>query len=39
LEEIYFLLCRGLNFFRPVFQSVARHYTDWATRLHLNHTA
>jgi hypothetical protein len=28
LEEIYFLLCRGLNFFRPVFQSVARHYTD-----------
>jgi hypothetical protein len=23
--------CRGLNLDRPVVQSVARHYTDWAT--------
>jgi hypothetical protein len=26
-------LCRGLNIDRPVVQRVARHYTDWATRL------
>jgi hypothetical protein len=26
-------LCRGLNLDRPVVQSVARHYTAWATRL------
>jgi hypothetical protein len=25
--------CRGSNPDRPVVQSVARHYTDWATRL------
>jgi hypothetical protein len=24
-------LCLGSNLFRPVVQSVARHYTDWAT--------
>jgi hypothetical protein len=24
--------CRGSNLDRPVVQSVARHYTDWATR-------
>jgi hypothetical protein len=28
-----FRLCRGLNLDRPVLQAVARHYTDWATRL------
>jgi hypothetical protein len=33
LEEISFRLCRGLNLNRPVVQPVARHYTDWATRL------
>jgi hypothetical protein len=26
-------LCRGSNLDRPVVQPVARHYTDWATRL------
>jgi hypothetical protein len=26
-------LCRGSNLDRPVVQSVARHYTDWPTRL------
>jgi hypothetical protein len=26
-------LCRGSNLDRPVVQSVARHFTDWATRL------
>jgi hypothetical protein len=31
LEERSFCLCRGSNFDRPVVQSVARHYTDWAT--------
>jgi hypothetical protein len=31
-----FCLCRGSNLDRPVFQSVARHYTDWATRLPYN---
>jgi hypothetical protein len=33
LEEKSFRLCRGLNLNRPVVQPVARHYTDWATRL------
>jgi hypothetical protein len=28
-------LCRGSNLDRPVVQPVARHYTDWATRLTL----
>jgi hypothetical protein len=27
--------CRGLNLDRPVVQPIARHCTDWATRLHL----
>jgi hypothetical protein len=26
-------LCRGSNLDRPVVEPVARHYTDWATRL------
>jgi hypothetical protein len=29
-------LCRALNLDRPVVQPVARHYTDWATRLTLS---
>jgi hypothetical protein len=33
LEEKSFRLCRGSNIDRPVGQPVARHYTDWATRL------
>jgi hypothetical protein len=33
LEEKSFRLWRGLNLDRPVVQPVARHYTDWATRL------
>jgi hypothetical protein len=33
LEEKSFYLCRGSNLDRPVVQPVARHYTDWATRL------
>jgi hypothetical protein len=33
LEEKSFRLCRGSNLDRPVVQPVARHYTDWATRL------
>jgi hypothetical protein len=33
LEEKSFSLCRGSNFDRSVVQFVARHYTDWATRL------
>jgi hypothetical protein len=36
LEEKSFRLCRGSNLDRPVVQPVARHYTDWATRLHRN---
>jgi hypothetical protein len=33
-------LCRGLNLHGPVVQPVARHYTDWATRLtHLLHAS
>jgi hypothetical protein len=32
LEEKSFRLCRGSNFDCPVVRSVARHYTDWATR-------
>jgi hypothetical protein len=31
LEEEIFCLCRGSNLDRPVVQSVAWHYTDWAT--------
>jgi hypothetical protein len=31
LEEKLSCLCRGSNLDRPVVQSVARHYTDWAT--------
>jgi hypothetical protein len=31
LEEKSFRLCWGSNLDRPVVQSVARHYTDWAT--------
>jgi hypothetical protein len=33
LEEQSFRLCRGSNLDRPVVQLVARHYTDWATRI------
>jgi hypothetical protein len=33
LEEKFFSLCRGSNLDRSVIQPVARHYTDWATRL------
>jgi hypothetical protein len=33
LEEKSFRLCRGSNLDRPVVPPVARHYTDWATRL------
>jgi hypothetical protein len=33
LEEKSFRLCQESNLDRPVFQPVARHYTDWATRL------
>jgi hypothetical protein len=32
LEEKSFRLCRGSNLYRPVVQTVARHYTDWAIR-------
>jgi hypothetical protein len=32
-KEKSFRLCRGLNLDHSVFQPVARHYTDWATRL------
>jgi hypothetical protein len=33
LEEKSFRLCRGSNLDRPVVQPLARHYTDWASRL------
>jgi hypothetical protein len=33
LEEKSLRLCQGSNLDRPVVQPVARHYTDWATRL------
>jgi hypothetical protein len=33
LQEKSFRLCRGSNPDRPVVQRVARHHTDWATRL------
>jgi hypothetical protein len=33
LEEKSYRLCRVSNLDRPVVQPVARHYTDWATRL------
>jgi hypothetical protein len=33
LEEKFFRFCRESNLDRPVVQTVARHYTDWATRL------
>jgi hypothetical protein len=33
LEEKSFCLCRGSNLDSPVVQPVARHHTDWATRL------
>jgi hypothetical protein len=35
LEEKSFHLCRGSNFDCPVVQPVARHCTDWATRITL----
>jgi hypothetical protein len=31
LEEKFLCPCRGSNHYRPVVQSVAIHYTDWAT--------
>jgi hypothetical protein len=37
LEEKFFRLCRGSNLDRQVVQTIARHYTDWATRLTLIH--
>jgi hypothetical protein len=36
LEKKSFRLCRWSNLDRPVVQPVARHYTDWATRLTRN---
>jgi hypothetical protein len=33
LQEKSFCLCRGSNLNRPAVQLIARHYTDWATRL------
>jgi hypothetical protein len=33
LEEKASRLCQGSNIYRSVVQPVARHYTDWATRL------
>jgi hypothetical protein len=36
LEEKSFRLCQGSNLDCPVVQPVARHYTDWATRLTLH---
>jgi hypothetical protein len=33
LEEKFFRICRGSNVDCPVVQPIARHYTDWATRL------
>jgi hypothetical protein len=36
LEENSFRLCRGSALHRPVVHPVARHYTDWATRLTTN---
>jgi hypothetical protein len=33
LQEKSFRLCRWSNINSPVVQLVARHYTDWATRL------
>jgi hypothetical protein len=33
LQQKPFRLCRASNLDRPVVQPVARHYTDWATRL------
>jgi hypothetical protein len=33
VEEKSFRLCWGSNLDRPLVQPVARHYTDWATRL------
>jgi hypothetical protein len=33
VQETSFRLCRGSNLDRQVVQPVARHYTDWATRL------
>jgi hypothetical protein len=38
LQEKSFRLYRGSNLDRPVVQSVARYYTDWATRLILKAT-
>jgi hypothetical protein len=35
IEEKYFRLCRESNLDCPVVQSVARHYTDWATPAHI----
>jgi hypothetical protein len=31
LKDKFFCLCQGSNPDRPTVQSVARHYTDWAT--------
>jgi hypothetical protein len=36
LEEKLSCLCQGSNLVRPVIQSVARHYTDWATPVPLS---
>jgi hypothetical protein len=37
LQEKSFRLCRGSYLDRPVVQPVARHYTDWVTRLTIIH--
>jgi hypothetical protein len=33
IQEKSFRLCRGSKMYRSVIQPVARHYTDWATRI------
>jgi hypothetical protein len=33
IEDKSFRPCRGSKLDRPIIQPVARHYTDWATRL------
>jgi hypothetical protein len=39
LKEKSFRLCRGSNLDRPVVQPVARHCTDWATRLTVSYNS
>jgi hypothetical protein len=37
LGEKFFRLCRGTDLDRPVIQSMARHYTDWAAQSPMYH--